>query len=212
MIRVRRIIGPPRPVRSGSAPAEQRLEHADRHRRLGFGIEIGFDRDALEEARDKGEKEPRAETGIELGETPRRRLRRIDKRFETRKHFGVDRPSDRGDARIAAGLGPDLDEQPRLLRRLAEAHACASPQRTASVRSDDCPAISSAKAAKAGALRLIELAQALDDRLFGREGAVEIAGAHAGFLGDMLHRRRMEAMADKGALGGFQDALASLGV
>ncbi len=63
-----------------------------------------------------------------------------------------------------------------------------------------------------GQLGLIEFAQALDDRLFGREVAVEIAGAHAGFVGDMLHRRGMEAMADKGVLGRFQDSLASLGV
>ena len=60
-------------------------------------------------------------------------------------------------------------------------------------------------------LGLIELAQALDDRFFGREDAVEIAGAHAGFVGDMLHRRRVEAVADKSALGRFQDSLAPLG-
>ena len=71
-------------------------------------------------------------------------------------------------------------------------------------------AMSSAKAL--APLRLVELAQALDDRLLGREVAVEIAGAHAGFVGDMLHRRRVEAMADEGALGRFEDALAPLGV
>ncbi len=63
-----------------------------------------------------------------------------------------------------------------------------------------------------GQLSLIEFAQALDNRLFGREGAVEIAGAHAEFLGDALHRRGVEPVADKGALGAFQNSLASLGV
>ena len=63
-----------------------------------------------------------------------------------------------------------------------------------------------------GQLSLIELAQALDHCLFRREGAVEIAGAHADFVGDVLHCRRMEAMADKGALGRFQDSQAPFGV
>ena len=70
--------------------------------------------------------------------------------------------------------------------------------------------MSSAKAL--GPLGLIEFAQALDDRFLGRKIAVEIARAHAGFVGDMLHRRRMKAMADEGALGRFQDSLAPLGV
>ena len=63
-----------------------------------------------------------------------------------------------------------------------------------------------------GQLRLIKLAQALDNRFLGRKIAIEIARAHAGFVGDVLHRRRMKAVADKGALRRFQDALAPLGV
>ena len=61
-------------------------------------------------------------------------------------------------------------------------------------------------------LSLVELAQALNHCLFGREGAVEIARAHADFVGDVLHCRRMETMADKGALGRFQDLQAPIGV
>ena len=52
-----------------------------------------------------------------------------------------------------------------------------------------------------GASGLVDGAQALDDRLFGGEIAVEIAGAHAEFVGDVLHRRGVEAVADKGVLG-----------
>ena len=63
-----------------------------------------------------------------------------------------------------------------------------------------------------GALLLVDRAQALDDRLLGREIAVEIAGAHAELVGDMLHRRRVKAVADKGALGALEDALAPLDV
>ena len=128
-------------------------------------------------------------------------------RSSAREHVGVDRPRDLCDARIAAGLGPDLDEQARLLRRLAEdvfAQARAHRLRDVAVAGHEL-------GEGLGALGLIELAQALDDRFFGREIAVEIAGAHAGFVGDMLHRRRVEAVADKSALGRFEDPLAPLG-
>jgi hypothetical protein len=63
-----------------------------------------------------------------------------------------------------------------------------------------------------GQLGMIELAQALDDGVFGREAAVEIAGARADFVGHMLHRRCMEPMTDESVLGRLQDSLASLGV
>ena len=200
MIRARRIIGPPRraPGSGDSAPGEQRLEDADRHRRLGFGIEIGFDRDSLEEAGDEGDEKPRAETGVEPRTTPRPPAFAASiSRSSPREHFGVDRPRHRGDARIAAGLGPDLDDQPRFLRRLGE-HMLAQ---AASHRLHDVAVVRHQLGESPGPLGLIELAQALDDRLFGREIAVEIAGAHAGFVGDMLHRRGVKAVADKGALG-----------
>ena len=63
-----------------------------------------------------------------------------------------------------------------------------------------------------GALDLVGHAQALDDRLLGREIAIEIAGAHARFLGDVLHRRRVETEADERALGGGYDMRATFGV
>jgi len=115
-----------------------------------------------------------------------------------------------GDARIAASLGPDLDDEPRLPRRLAEdmfAQALTHGLREVAVAGHEV--------GEGGeglrAARLIELAQALDDRFFRREVAVEIARAHANFVGDTLHRRRMEAVANEGALGGFEDSKASLG-
>ena len=63
-----------------------------------------------------------------------------------------------------------------------------------------------------GKLGVIEFAKALDDGVLGWEIAVEIAGARADFIGDVLHGRRVEAVADESVLGGFEDALASLGV
>ena len=76
----------------------------------------------------------------------------------------------------------------------------------------DVPIVGHELGESLGQLGLIELAQAFDDRVFGRETTVEIAGARADFLGHMLHRRRMKAMADESVLGRFQDSLASLGV
>ena len=63
-----------------------------------------------------------------------------------------------------------------------------------------------------GAPLLVDRAQTFDDRVFRREIAVEIAGAHAELVGDMLHGRRVKAVADKGALGALKDALAPLDV
>ena len=62
-----------------------------------------------------------------------------------------------------------------------------------------------------GQLGLIELAQALDDRFLGRKIAVEIACAHARFVGDVLHCRGVKAVANKGALGRFEDSKPPLG-
>ena len=118
-------------------------------------------------------------------------------RIEPRQHVGVDRARDRGHPRIAAGLGPDLDDQARLLGRLGE-HVLAQ---AGADRLEDVAVAGHELGEGAGALRLIDRAQALDDRLLGREIAVEIAGAHAELVGDMLHGRCVKAVADKGALG-----------
>ena len=55
---------------------------------------------------------------------------------------------------------------------------------------------------------LVKRAQALDDRLLGGKVAVEVAGAHLGLFGDVLHGRRVEAVADESALGRLEDPLA----
>ena len=210
MIRARLIVRPPRRARRvwRQRAGEQSLEDADRHRRLRLGIEIGLDRHALEKTGDESEEEPRAETRIE----PRRRraagLRRVHELLQPRQHVGVDRPRDLGHARVAAGLGPDLDDQPRLLRRLAE-HMFAQARAD---RLHDIAVAGHQLGEGLGALLLIDRAQTLDDRLFGREIAVEIAGAHAELVGDMLHGRGVKAVADEGALGALKDALAPLDV
>ena len=59
------------------------------------------------------------------------------------------------------------------------------------------------------ALALVEQADALDQGLLGGEVAVEVAGAHAGLLRHLLHRRGVEAVADEGALGGGGDMVAA---
>ena len=55
-------------------------------------------------------------------------------------------------------------------------------------------------------------AKALDHRLLGGKIAVEIAGAHAGLVGDVLHRRGVKAVAHEGALGRGEDARAPIRV
>jgi hypothetical protein len=58
------------------------------------------------------------------------------------------------------------------------------------------------------AFALVDRANAVDDRLLGAKITVEIAGAHAGFFGDLLHRRGVKAMADESALRGGDDLFA----
>ena len=123
-------------------------------------------------------------------------------------HVGVDRSRDLSHPRIAAGLGPDLDDHPRLRGRAGEHMLAHRPAK----RFRDVAIVGHQLGEGPGALRLIAFAQALDDRLLGREVPIEVAGAHADFVGDMLHRRRVESMADEGALRRRQDPLAPLGV
>ena len=60
-----------------------------------------------------------------------------------------------------------------------------------------------------GPLLLVAGAQALDDRLLGGKGAVEIAGAHAGGFRDVLHRGGVKAVRGESLLRRFQNALAA---
>ena len=121
-IKARRIIGPrPRRDRVGRQRAgKQRLHDGDRHLRLRAGIEVGLDCNSLEDAADESEEEPRAEPRIELRGSRARRLRRIHEPLEAVDDVGVDRLGDRRHARIAARFSPDLDDEPRLLRRFAD--------------------------------------------------------------------------------------------
>ncbi len=59
-------------------------------------------------------------------------------------------------------------------------------------------------------LALIAGAEAFDDRFFRRKRAVEVAGAHAGGLGDILHRCGMEAAPREHPFGRFKYSLAPL--
>ena len=142
-----------------------------------------------------------------VGDASPRRLGGLDQPLELGEHVGVDRPRHRGDAGIARRLGPDLDDHARLFRRLARTTCSRKPARTASTMS----APSARSSAKSSARScLVARAEALDDRFLGREGAVEVAGAHAGRLRDMLHGRGVETVRGEGALGRLQDALAPL--
>ena len=210
MIRARLIVRPPRRARRGwrQRAGEQSPEDANRHRQLRLSIEIGLDRHSLEETGDEREKEPRAETRIEPRRSRAAGLRRIHELFQPRQHVGVDRPHHLGHARVSASLGPDLDRQARLLRRMGE-------HMFSQARADGLHDIAVAGhqlGEGLGAPLLVDRAQAFDDRVFRREIAVEIAGAHAELVGDMLHGRGVKAVADKGALGALKDALAPLDV
>ena len=101
----------------------------------------------------------------------------------------------------------------RRRQEMAEIAGCASPppDSTISVASAATRSIS-----RAGRLRrrryalalggvdeardpllLVAGAQALDDRLLGGKGAVEVAGAHAGGLRDILHRGGVKTVLDE---------------
>ena len=185
-------------------PGEQRLQHAVRHGGFGGSVEVGLDRHPLEEAGDEGENEPRGKARIERRRRDAGRLGRIDEPLDRLEHVGVHDAQQFLHARVPAGLRPDLDDHARLLRRLGEhVVAKALPHRL----SDVVP-LGEQRGHSDRAPFLVKRAQALDDRLLGGKVAVEVAGAHLGLLGDMLHRRRMEAVADEGALGRLEDPLA----
>ena len=207
---MRRAGGGPSQTLPARPPARQRRRTTPRTRRspsrLGFLVEIRLDRLALEQARDQGEQHRAAkrESRPPRATPPSCRDPPVpDHAFE---HVAVELPGELGDPRVAAGLGPDLDDHLRLFRRLAR--TCSRSVSRMAIRRSP---LRRARRTLPGAAP-DRRAQALDDRLLGGEIAVEVAGAHAGLVSHLRHRRGMKAVAHEGALGPFKDALPPLGV
>ena len=161
----------------------------------------------LEKPHGHGDHQARGEIRIEIGGRLPLAFCRLDEARQSGVNISVDRVAERGDRAIAARLRPNLEDHLHLLARLAEK----VPAQALRHRGNHAVGFGEGRKG-AGAIGLLARAQLLDDRLLRREVAIEIAGAHRRLGGDMLHGRGVKAVSHEGALGGLDDAPASIGV
>ena len=189
------------------SPLAQGLEQFGRPGGLYLRVELRFERQAFHQAAHVSEEEQRDGAPVDRRRRFAALLGKRDEALELAEDVGVDGTGDGGDRRVARRLRPDFDDQAHLWPR-PEADMLA---KTGVDGGEDVLDFGE-PAEVLDPFLLVALAETLDDRFLGREGAVEITGAHAGGFRHMLHGGGVEPVLGEGALRRIEDAPAPLAI